>query len=204
MNRINKKIILASASPRRKELLTQMGLDFEIKVSGVEEVTERNEPAEMVKELSALKAVDIFERLTEKEKEEALVIGADTVVALDECIMGKPVTEENAIQMLTALQGREHQVYTGVTLVYKAEGKNNIKVKSFYEKTDVFMYPITEKEIKNYVATGEPMDKAGAYAIQGGCAIHIKGINGDYSNVVGLPVGRLYQEMKKIPFLCGK
>lgn len=179
-----------------------MGLAFEIKVSRAEEVTESKEPSEMVKELSALKAVDIFERLPEAEKAEALVIGADTVVALGERIMGKPGTEENAVRMLTALQGREHQVYTGVTLVYKEEGQDSPHVHSFFEKTDVFMYPVTEEEIGDYAATGEPMDKAGAYAIQGRGAVYIKGINGDYSNVVGLPVGRLYQEMKKVFFIC--
>lgn len=194
-----KKIILASASPRRKELLAQIGLTFEIKPSNAEEVTKSESPADMVMELSDLKASDIFEGLSENEKKETLVIGSDTVVALDGAVMGKPGTEENAVRMLTSLQGRSHQVYTGVTLIWQEkEGEGTVLRKSFFEETAVEIYPMSAEEITAYVKTGEPMDKAGAYGIQGAFAAYIKGITGDYNNVVGLPIGRLYQEMKNI------
>ncbi|MBQ8877620.1 MAG: septum formation inhibitor Maf [Lachnospiraceae bacterium] len=198
MNLCKKKIILASASPRRKELLTQAGIPFTIRVSGAEENASCAIPCELVKELSRMKAEDIFSQLTEEEAKEALVVGADTVVALDGEIMGKPGSPKRAVEMLTALQGKTHQVYTGVTFVYQNQENGAVTAHSFYEKTDVTFYPMTEQEIADYVATGEPMDKAGAYAIQGKCAAYIKGINGDYSNVVGLPIGRVYQELKRV------
>lgn len=198
MNPCEKKIVLASASPRRKELLSQIGIPFSVSVSGVQEDAECTKPWELVKELSQVKAEDIYRKLSEKEKGEYLVIGADTVVALEDEIMGKPGTYENAVRMLTALSGRTHQVYTGVTFVYQKEGSNKKCVHSFYEKTEVTFYPMTEQEIAAYAATGEPMDKAGAYAIQGMCAAYIREIKGDYSNVVGLPVGRVYQELKRV------
>lgn len=206
----NKKIILASASPRRRELLAQIGMEFQVLPSGAEEKTKRRHacapaywtgncsPSEMVKELSHLKALDVFQKLSGGEQAQSLVIGADTVVALDNHIMGKPENEENAVKMLSALQGRTHQVYTGVTLIWQEDKSMVQKEISFYEETSVTMFPMTPEEIKAYAATGEPMDKAGAYGIQGKCAAYIKGISGDYNNVVGLPVGRLYQEMKKI------
>lgn len=197
MNKDTKKIILASASPRRKELLSQIGLSFEIMVSDAQEVTTQTEPAEVVMELSKLKATDIFEKLSEKEKAQCLVIGADTVVSLGRQIMGKPGCEQKAVEMLSALQGKTHQVYTGVTLVY-TDASGSCRCKSFFERTDVTLYSMTDEEIVAYAETGEPMDKAGAYAIQGKCAIHVKEICGDYSNVVGLPVGRLYQELKNV------
>lgn len=199
----NNKIVLASASPRRRELLAQIGLTFEVRPSQAEEVTESQEPAEIVMELSQLKAADVFDKLPEDEKENTLVIGADTVVTLDGCIMGKPGSEKEAIKMISRLQGRTHQVYTGVTLIWQDAGESDCvgcekKEKVFFEETSVNIYPMVEEEIKAYVATGEPMDKAGSYAIQGVFAAYIKGICGDYNNVVGLPVGRLYQELKKI------
>ncbi len=192
----NKKIILASGSPRRKELLTRIVPEFEVRKSGAEEKTEAADPAEMVKELSYLKAADIFNRLSEEEREKTLVIGADTVVSLDGVIMGKPADKEDAVKMLTLLQGKTHQVYTGVSLIFQtALGQ---KEKIFFEKTDVTFFPMSIEEILSYVETGEPVDKAGAYGIQGRFAAYVEGISGDYYNVVGLPVGRLYQEMKKI------
>lgn len=194
----NKKIILASASPRRRELLAQIGMEFQVLPSGAEEKTGNCSPSEMVKELSHLKALDIFQKLSGGEQAQSLVIGADTVVALDNNIMGKPGNKENAVKMLSDLQGRTHQVYTGVTLIWQEDKSMVQKEISFYEETSVTMFPMTPEEIKAYVSTGEPMDKAGAYGIQGKCAAYIKGISGDYNNVVGLPIGRLYQEMKKI------
>lgn len=194
MNSGGRRIILASASPRRRELLAQIGMDFEVMASAAEEKTECPKPSEMVRELSRLKAGDVFDMLPENEKRDVLVIGADTVVSLEDRIMGKPKGSEEAVGMLRRLQGKTHQVYTGVTLIWKEEKTMEV---SFYEETDVAMFPMTEEEIRGYVATGEPLDKAGAYGIQGKFAAYIKGITGDYYNVVGLPVGRLCQEMKK-------
>lgn len=190
------KIILASASPRRRELLEQIGLEFEILPSGIEENPKSHVLWEMVLELSAGKAKDVFERIPEGEKDSVAVLGADTVVALGDQIMGKPGSRQRAEEMLSLLQGRTHQVYTGVTLITRKEGEP-VTV-SFYERTDVTMYPMSVSDIRAYVDTGEPMDKAGAYGIQGKCAVFIKEIKGDYYNVVGLPIGRLYQEMKKL------
>ena len=202
---MDKKIILASASPRRRELLAQIGMDFEVRASYAEEKTEAKDSEELVKELSALKALDIWEKLSEEEKKTGLVIGADTVVSICGAVMGKPKDREDAAGMLSLLQGRTHQVYTGVTFVYLDEKgdmdigrKAERRVNSFFEKTDVLVFPMSEEEIARYVDTGDPMDKAGAYGIQGIFAAYIKGIAGDYNNVVGLPVGRLYQELKKI------
>lgn len=186
----NIKIILASASPRRRELLAQIGLDFQVLVSEVEEKVNTDIPYLVVEQLSAQKAQAVAQKL---EKEEtALVIGADTIVACDGQILGKPRDKEEAVQMLRKLNGRSHQVYTGVTLIF------GDKIKTFYEATEVEFYPMTEEEIGAYVETPDPLDKAGAYGIQGFCARYIKGITGDYNNVVGLPVGRLYQEMKRL------
>ena len=126
--------------------------------------------------------------------EDVVVIGADTVVVSDGKILGKPSSKEEAIEMLQGLQGRAHEVYTGVTIMTR-EGKENTK-KTFHEKTKVVFYPMSDEEIRSYVNTKEPMDKAGAYGIQGKSAIFIKEINGDYNNVVGLPLARLYQELK--------
>lgn len=198
MNPCKKKIILASASPRRKELLAQIDIPYEIRVSGAEERAKCTEPKDLVRELSLVKAEDVYRSLTEEEVKNALVIGADTVVVFEGEIMGKPHSPEDAVRMLTVLQGKTHQVYTGVTFVYQNEKTGAKCAHAFYEKTDVMFYPMTEQEIAAYVATGEPMDKAGAYGIQGKCAAFIKGIEGDYNNVVGLPIARVYQELKKL------
>ena len=192
------KIILASASPRRRELLEQIGMEFEVIPSDIEEKAVSQVPCEMVMELSGMKAVDIFEKLPLEKRTSVIVAGADTVVAFKERIMGKPSDRKNAEEMLSLLQGKTHQVYTGVTLVWQKEKDEQPSKISFYEKTEVSMYPMSMQEIGRYVDTGEPMDKAGAYGIQGKCAAFIKEICGDYYNVVGLPIGRLYQEIKKI------
>lgn len=219
---MNKKIILASASPRRRELLTQIGLDFDVVVSETEEKINSTEPAKVVEELSAQKAEAVWEKLRsmtasqgsvtnaerldegsevfepeqtsgETTMTDTLVLGADTVVACDGKILGKPADTEAAAAMLTMLQGRGHEVYTGVTILYEQNGER--KTLTFHEKTTVHFYPMTDAQIREYVATGDPMDKAGAYGIQGFCARYIRGIEGDYNNVVGLPVGRVYQEL---------
>lgn len=189
------KLYLASASPRRKELLKQIGLSFKTMPSTVEEKITKTEPNEVVEELSYQKAVDVCGRLAAEGQEDYVVIGADTVVSCWGTIMGKPGDKEDACRMLRDLQGKSHQVYTGVTLAWKSSGVSPMYY-TFSECTDVTMYAMEEDEIRQYVAGGEPMDKAGAYAIQGQCAAYIQGICGDYNNVVGLPVGRVYQELK--------
>lgn len=188
------KIILASASPRRRELLEQIGLEFQVTVSNVQERITAREPGRAVEELSEQKARGVLASL--EGSEELLVIGADTVVAAEGNILGKPASRKHAAEMLGWLSGRTHQVYTGVTLLYRrAEGE--VLCKTFHERTEVDFYPMSEREISRYLSTGDCMDKAGAYGIQGFCARYIRGIRGDYNNVVGLPVGRLYQEAKE-------
>ena len=185
------KLILASASPRRKELLGKIGLEFEILPAKGEELVTKTLPWEVVEELSYQKAKEI----ADMQAEECIVIGSDTIVAKDEQIMGKPADEADAFRMLSEISGNVHQVYTGVTLIRTGAEP---KVITFAEKTDVYLYPMSEKEIKAYIETKDPMDKAGAYGIQGDFAIHVKGIEGDYYNVVGLPIGKVYQELKQL------
>lgn len=218
----NVRLVLASASPRRRELLSQIGLEFTVMPSTKEENAKTTEAGALVQELSRQKAVDIWEQLSGgqgqnpdtnqgqnpdadqeqiseetqepnlngKRQPELLVIGADTVVCCEGKILGKPHSREAAAEMLTALQGRSHEVYTGVTLYSQSE------TVTFFECTQVEFYPMTEVEISEYIDSKEPMDKAGAYGIQGLGARFVKDIRGDYNNVVGLPVGRLYQELK--------
>ena len=241
----NLRLVLASASPRRRELLSQIGLEFTVMPSTKEENAKATEAGALVQELSRQKAADIWEQLSGgqqnpdanqeqlsgadqeqisdanqgqnpdanqgqisdanqkqisgemrepnlngKRQPELLVIGADTVVCCEGKILGKPHSREAAAEMLRALQGRSHEVYTGVTLYSQSEAV------TFFECTQVEFYPMTEAEISDYIDSKEPMDKAGAYGIQGLGARFVKGIRGDYNNVVGLPVGRLYQELK--------
>jgi len=186
-----KKIILASASPRRRELLKQAGFSFEVMVSQADETITEKTPEAMVKELSGRKARAVAQALAKGN----LVIGADTLVVMDGRILGKPTDEIDAFRMLKELSGHTHQVYTGVTLLGETDEGRVEKV--FVEKTDVTMYPMTDEEIQAYIGTGEPMDKAGAYGIQGRAAVFVKEIKGDYNNVVGLPIARLYQEIRE-------
>ena len=191
------EVILASASPRRKELLEQIGISFQIKVSTGEEKMTEEDPGKAVEGLALQKALQVKEqRKKERQKEEKpeaeVIIGADTVVVYDGQILGKPKSRGNAVCMLTMLQGKTHEVYTGVAICTEENGE---KVKTFHEKTKVTFYPMTQEEIQWYVDTKEPMDKAGAYGIQGLGARYIERIDGDYNTVVGLPVGRLYQEL---------
>lgn len=185
-------MILASGSPRRRELLEQIGIEAVIRPSGIEEKAASSAPEEVVMELSAQKAEDVAEGAPEG----TLILGADTVVAVDGEILGKPKSHEEAAEMIRRIQGRSHQVYTGVTLIDKEEGKS--RGITFAEKTEVLVYPMTEEEIIAYAETEEPMDKAGAYGIQGAFAAYIQGIHGDYTNVVGLPVGRVCREWKQL------
>lgn len=180
------KIILASASPRRKELLEQIGVTFEIVKAEGEEVITSAIPEEVVKKLSIQKAREVAKRC-----EGTVIIGADTVVAAGGQILGKPKDPADAMRMLALLQGKEHQVITGVAVLLTESGK----VISFAETTTVHVFPMTRTQMEQYIASGEPMDKAGAYGIQGRFAAYVSGIEGDYNNVVGLPVGRLYQEV---------
>lgn len=180
------KIVLASASPRRRELLTQIGVVFEIEPAKGEEQISSNIPVELVKELSMQKAKEVAEKVKAD-----IFIGADTVVAADGKILGKPKDEEDAKRMIRLLEGRSHEVITGVTVLLP----NLQKELCFAEVTKVSVFPMTEEQIEAYVNSKESMDKAGAYAIQGKFAAYISGIEGDYNNVVGLPVGRLYQEI---------
>lgn len=194
---MEKKIILASASPRRKALLEQIGLEFSVLVSEAEEKWQGNEPAEIVQDLALAKAEAVVKRLGQEKKEgEAFVIGADTVVVRDGKILGKPQDEKDACRMLESLQGRAHQVFTGVAVLETKDGQIREKI-LHVEKTDVFVHSMTAEEIRRYVETGEPMDKAGAYGIQGRFAAFIEGIQGDYYNVVGLPVSYVYQVLKQ-------
>lgn len=189
------KIILASKSPRRKELLEQIGLEFEILVSEKEECILTEIPRQLVENLSKQKAEDVYEMCKGKYEEPMLVIGADTVVSLGENIMGKPKDREDAKRMLRSLSGKTHSVWTGVTVICN----NGIVTKnSFQVETKVNMYKISDEEIEWYIKSGEPDDKAGAYGIQGLGARFIESIEGDYNNVVGLPVSSLYQKIKNL------
>ncbi|MBQ6734891.1 MAG: Maf family protein [Lachnospiraceae bacterium] len=215
--------ILASASPRRKELIRLIGIDPKIEPSALKEDVQTSDPAELVRKLSAQKAADIASRHHDGE----IVIGADTCVYLPPEsvageILGKPHTHLEAEEMVRKLQGRTHEVYTGVTIIRcpttvgqtdgdtategDTAGKEGVSADredagkastySFVEKTSVTVYPMTEEEITLYSLLEEPMDKAGAYAVQGVFSRFIKSLDGDYFNVMGLPLGRLYQELK--------
>lgn len=186
------KVVLASGSPRRKELLEKMGIPF-VCIPSTKEEKMTDSPSETVKKLSLQKAEDVLWRLPD---EEVLVIGSDTVVSYQDMILGKPSSEKEAYEMLSKLQGNSHMVYTGVTLFYK--NKQETKVNTFEEHTIVKMYPMSEQEIKKYVATKEPMDKAGAYAVQGKCSVYIQSIQGEYNTIVGFPVARIYYELKQM------
>lgn len=190
----SKKIILASASPRRRELMEQAGYEFEIQVSHKEETYTSTEPSEIVKELALLKAKDIAEQ---NDTKNLIVIGADTVVAYEGAILGKPKSEEEAFQMINAFQGDKHQVYTGVAILDYDEMGNETVVNHAVQ-TDVYVNPMTEEEIWRYIHSDHVMDKAGSYGIQSGFAIHIEKIEGDYFNVVGLPISYVYEVLKGI------
>lgn len=188
------ELILASASPRRKELLEKIGLPFTVQPAKGEERITQKSPAAVVMELSRQKA----EEIAAAQTGDCIIIGADTVVAKGEKIMGKPKDAADAKQMLRSIADDCHQVYTGVTLIRTGAHPQSV---IFQEKTDVFLYPISDAELDAYIASGDPMDKAGAYGIQGDFAIYVKRIAGDYYNVVGLPIGRVYQELKRMLFV---
>lgn len=173
-------IILASSSPRRRELLQALGLPFQVQTSDVDETTDPDRtPEEIVTELALRKAREIAGKTAA-----GIVIGADTIVVLDQAVLGKPRDEADAFRMLAQLQGREHTVFSGVAVIDAASGREEVAWRS----TRVRIRPMTEAEIRAYIATGEPMDKAGSYAIQGFGATLVEGIVGDYFTVVGLPL----------------
>ncbi len=187
------EIILASASPRRKQLLETAGFAVRVQASDADEsVVHTADPADMVCRLSRIKCESVAETVSE-----GIVLGADTVVALDGEILGKPKDEKDAERMLSHLSGKNHQVYTGVTLIHRENGET-AAADTFYEKTEVFVAPLSEEEIEDYIAGGEPFDKAGAYGIQGGFSRYVTGITGDYANVVGLPVAAVYRHLKEL------
>lgn len=199
------QIILASASPRRKELLEQIGLCFDVCPAKGEEIITKSVPGEVVEELASQKAREVAGMVktygAEHEElvtpQDVMVIGADTIVAYGEEILGKPKDEKDAFRMLSLLSGNTHAVYTGVSIILLAASGKAGEL-TFHERTDVVMRHMDAQEIRRYIATGEPMDKAGAYGIQGKCAIFIDKIDGDYNNVVGLPVAAIYRELKKL------
>jgi septum formation protein len=169
---------------------------FDVIPSQVEECITKSDPVEVAKELSRQKAVDVGKRIDKTVGDNGVVvIGADTIVVLDDVIMGKPKDHDHAIEMLMQLEGRDHLVITGVTLYY-IDG-TSCDVVTFASQTKVYFYPMSMEEITTYVETGEPMDKAGAYGIQGLSAAFIERIEGNYANVVGLPIADVYQELKE-------
>ena len=195
------RYILASGSPRRRELLGMLGFSYEIIPAESEEVVTSNVPSKVVEELSHQKAKEIFHKLLRDSKEPLIVIGADTVVSYKGKILGKPSGRDDAEKMIRGLQGDVHEVYTGVTCFYTDKAgtealEGDICSFTFSECTKVRCNPMTDAEISGYLDTDEPYDKAGAYGIQGLFGKYISGIEGDYNNVVGLPVARLYKEMK--------
>jgi septum formation protein len=196
--------ILASQSPRRRELLGKLNIPFEVEPAVGEERICGESPQEIVQNLARAKAQEIAEK---HRAEQVLVIGADTVVVLDGQILGKPKDRADMEQMIRHLQGRTHEVYTGVALLHVgagslshdpagSSGQENDDLRSFAECTKVTFYPMSEQEIKDYALHSDGLDKAGGYGIQSDAARYIKGIEGDYNNVVGLPLARLYQELK--------
>ena len=181
------QLILASGSPRRKELLSLFGVPFIVRAADIDETMDQNKaPVDEVARVSRLKALAV------SQEKDDLIIAADTIVVCGGRVLGKPHSREEAISMLTALSGRDHQVMTGCTV---ARGEI---VETFTEVTDLHFRPLRETEIIRYVDSGEPMDKAGAYGIQGGAALFCEKIVGDYYNVMGLPVCRLGQVLRKI------
>jgi septum formation protein len=180
-------LILASQSPRRRELLGLFHIPFEIRIADIDETMDKTKsPAEEVARVSRLKALAV------PREADDVVIAADTIVVCAGRILGKPHSEAEAEEMLTLLSGRDHQVMTGVTVV---RGQH---AETVTEITDIHFRPLSRQEILAYIATGEPMDKAGSYGIQGGAALFAEKMVGDYYNVMGLPVCKLWQMLQKI------
>lgn len=182
-----KQLILASASPRRKELLEQVFISFNVVTSDIDEqFNPTHSPGQIVESLALQKATAVA-----KNHFNDIVLGADTIVTFDEQILGKPSNAIEAKEMLTLLSGKSHEVYTGVAIVTSEE------TLTFYEKTKVAFWHLSDQEIQQYISSGEPFDKAGAYGIQGFGAMFVKEIKGDYFSVVGLPIARTVRELQK-------
>ena len=178
--------------------MSELGLEFEVIPSNYDEKLETDVFSyDLIENLATQKALDVVKRV-DKNK---IVIGADTVVSIDDRILGKPHDEEDAVKMIKDLQGRSHHVYTGVNIIIKEA--TDTKTVSFAVATKVSVFPMTDEEIVRYVKSGEPMDKAGAYAVQGLFAQYIENIEGDYYNIVGFPIGRIYNELKKYGIILG-
>lgn len=189
--------ILASASPRRTALLNQAGIEHLVMPSKCAEQSDEVLPPKVVEDLSCQKANDVYLRyLSEHPEESFIVLGSDTIVAYNDTILGKPADHDDAVRMISLLQNNTHQVYTGVTLLTHTQGTT--QTITFHECSEVMVYPMSTEEITQYVNTNEPFDKAGGYGIQGRFAVHIKGIRGDYNNIVGLPIAGIYQRIKNL------
>jgi len=192
------KVYLASASPRRYELLKKSGIEPEVIPSDTDEDIPEKDPAGLVAGLAERKCTDVASRILSSGRDlsgRSAVIGADTVVAVENVILGKPSGEENAAEMLRLLSGRKHDVLTGVCIIFLQDG-SIVHIERFVETSVVKVADISESEIRDYIATGEPMDKAGSYGIQGYFARYVEGIEGDYCNIVGLPVCRVYKALR--------
>ncbi|WP_428236254.1 Maf family protein [Gracilimonas sp.] len=186
------RIVLASQSPRRKKLLQQIGLAFEISPSDVEEISSHTEPGPMVEDLAALKATDVASKFSD-----SFIIGSDTIVVHNGEVLGKPADADEAFSFLSRLSGTHHFVYTGVAFVKTDKNGTILAKHTFYEQTKVTFSTLGEQEIKAYIKSGNPMDKAGSYGIQDDLgALFVEKIDGDYYNVVGFPLNRFYREIK--------
>lgn len=186
------EIILASGSPRRKELLELIGIPVRVIKSSVEERITQTDPGEIVKELSHQKAEDVAASVSD-----GIILGADTIVWAQGEVLGKPKDRADAYHMLRMLSGRSHSVFTGVTIIVKKEAETK-RIQTFFRETLVHVHEMSDEEIEAYLDTGEPFDKAGAYGIQGPFAAFVDGVDGDYQNVVGLPVCAVYQSLKML------
>ena len=190
------RVVLGSASPRRRDLMEQAGIPFEVRTAKGEEHSDASDPAAYVQDLAMHKATEVLREVLQEEEGDVLVIGADTVVVKDGTILGKPKDSNDAFRMIRLIAGTDHQVMTGVGLILRKQGE--IRTRSFTEVTHVFVHSMCTEEIRAYIETGEPFDTAGAYGIQGKFGIFVDKIEGDYHNVVGLPIARLYHEIRRL------
>lgn len=187
-------VILASGSPRRRALLDMVGISYEVCIPDIEENTDKTVPSDIVMDLSLQKALSVAPKYPGKA-----VLAADTIVEIDGRILGKPRTENEAFSMLKMLSGRTHSVYTGVALVFPDGNRD-----SFYSETRVTMFDNSDDLIRDYISTGEPMDKAGAYGIQGAGAFLVEKVDGDYGTIVGLPVSIVFRKLREYTLLHSK
>ncbi len=202
------KYILASGSPRRVELIQKLHLPFEVQKAFGEELTSETEPAKYAMSLAREKALEVYNRLSNiprsAEKDSLFVLGADTIVVHEGQILGKPSDEGDAFEMLSSLSGKAHEVYTGVAFVFDSNDGSKAAepvIVSFFDRTEVTFNELSTDEIHAYISTGDPLDKAGAYGIQGDFSIHVSGVKGNFENVIGLPVSKIYEEMKKLEMI---